>query len=178
MFLRRYWRLDTLVIIIILLILLAGDSSTILLNRTFAHTLVILSQLFSFVNALSNIFSTICRLFCINALPPLYTVCVLSCLASLSHCSLAEVPECRLKIASTPHVVEHLIDAMLSSTYTYTCARSGVCAIMCLSFSMETHQYLCRDAIVSSILEICDKTHSVGDNTSAAERQTNQILVE
>ena len=80
--------------------------------------------------------------------------------------SLAEVPECRLMIASTPHVIEHMIDAMLSSTYTYTCAQSVMCAIMCLSFSMETHQYLCRDSIVSSLLEMCEKIHKVPDYTS------------
>ena len=92
--------------------------------------------------------------------------------------SLAEVPECRLRIASTPHVVDHMIDAMLSLTYTYRCARSIMCAIMCLSFSMETHQYLCRDSIVSSLLEICERIHKVPDNTSVAERQTNRLLVE
>ena len=92
--------------------------------------------------------------------------------------SLAEVPECRLMIASTPHVIEHMIDAMLSSTYTYTCAQSVMCAIMCLSFSMETHQYLCRDSIVSSLLEMCEKIHRVPDYTSVAERQINRVLVE
>lgn len=93
-------------------------------------------------------------------------------------CSLAEVPECRLKIASTPLVVDHLIDAMLSSTYTYACARSGMCALMCLSFSLETHQYLCKESIVSSVLELCERTHNVEDGTSQQERRTNQILVE
>ena len=95
-----------------------------------------------------------------------------------SCCSLSEVPECRLKIASTPQVVEHMIDAMLSTTYNYSCARSGLCALMCLSFSEETHMYLCTKSIVSSVLEICDRTRNVPDWSTPKERQTSQVLVE
>ena len=93
-------------------------------------------------------------------------------------CSLSEVPECRLKIVSTPQVVEHMIDAMLSTTYNYSCARSGLCALMCLSFSEETHMYLCTKSIVSSVLEICDRTRTVPDWSTPKERQTSQVLLE
>lgn len=113
----------------------------------------------------------------------IHVVCNMICLdlllsLSFSLSSFAEVPQCRVPIASTPNVIDTMIAAMLSTTYTYTCARSGTCAILCLSFSPETHGYFYDEVVLNRILEICNRTHHVNDGTTIAERTVNQTLVE
>ena len=87
------------------------------------------------------------------------------------------MPQCRLPIALSSEVIETLLAAMLSPTYTYTCARSGMCAMLCLSFSPSTHQYINQKVTLERVLEICHRTHLLSDGTSDKERSINQTLV-
>ena len=88
------------------------------------------------------------------------------------------MPQCRIPIASSAEVINTLFAAMLSPTYTYTCARSGMCAMLCLSFSPNTHRYINQEETLVKVLEVCERTHTVPDGTSENERSTNQTLVE
>ena len=96
----------------------------------------------------------------------------------LSLSSFAEVPQCRVPIASRSGVISNMIAAMLSKTYTHTCARSGMCALLCLSFSPETHRYLCEDSLLNRIIEICNRIDRVNDGTGLNEKTVNKTLVE
>ena len=96
---------------------------------------------------------------------------------SLKNISFAEMPQCRLPIASSAEVVDALLAAMLSPTYTYTCARSGMCAMLCLSFSPCTHKYIKQEETMAKVLEIYDRTCVVSDGTSDKETAINQTLV-
>ena len=67
--------------------------------------------------------------------------------------------DCRLLIASTPRVIDTLMAAMLSPTYTstYMCSRYVVCTLLCLSFSPETHKFLNNYETYDNIMKLCDK---------------------
>ena len=71
-----------------------------------------------------------------------------------------------------------MISAMLSKTYTFTCARSGMCALLCLSFSPETHEYLSVDSLLERIIEICNRVNNINDGTGTNEKIINKTLVE
>ena len=76
--------------------------------------------------------------------------------------SFAETPnlQCRLEISSTPGVIETLMIAMLSPSYTntYVCSRLIVHTLLCLSFSPETHRYLNKAQTYDAIMKLCKQT--------------------
>ena len=87
------------------------------------------------------------------------------------------MPQCRIPIASSVEVIDTLLAAMLSQTYTYTCARSGMCAMLCLSFSPSTHQYISQEETLTRVLGIYYRTFTKSDGTSDNVRSINQTLV-
>jgi hypothetical protein len=91
--------------------------------------------------------------------------------------NFAEIPQCRVTIASNQSVIDNMMGAMLSNTYTYTCARSAMCALLCISFGPETHQYLSEESILNRILEICYRIQHINDSTPYTEKLINQTLI-
>ena len=94
--------------------------------------------------------------------------------------SFAEMPDCRYTIASTPDVIANMIAAMLCLTYTYDCCRSGMCALLCLSFSRETHRFLDDNTTLERILRISKKGGPIMDAFTGAidhDKLATQTLV-
>lgn len=49
-------------------------------------------------------------------------------------CSLAELPECRLEIASNKRVLEQLIAVITTRTYKYIASLVSVAGMLCLAY--------------------------------------------
>lgn len=74
---------------------------------------------------------------------------------SSSSSSLAELPECRLQLASNRDVVDQFIAIMLTPTYKYIASLVTVAGLLCLSYSPETHVHLARREVISGAMVAC-----------------------
>ena len=68
----------------------------------------------------------------------------------------AELPECRLQIASNETILHQLVAVMLTPTYKYIASLVTVAGLLCLAYSPETHQYLARPFVIDGIIEACE----------------------
>ena len=70
--------------------------------------------------------------------------------------SLAELPECRLQIASNTKILEQFIAVILSPTYKYIASLATIAGMLCLAYSPETHPYLTRPEVTEGVIEACE----------------------
>lgn len=62
---------------------------------------------------------------------------IIPCNVPLS-CSLAELPECRLEIASNSDVLRQLIAVITTKTYKYIASLVSVAGMLCLAYRYAT----------------------------------------
>ena len=74
--------------------------------------------------------------------------------------SLAELPECRLQIASNSKILQQFIAVMLTPTYIYIASLVTVAGMLCLAYSVETHPYLTQPSIIEGVIEACERDRS------------------
>ena len=74
---------------------------------------------------------------------------IISCNVPLS-CSLAELPECRLEIASNSDVLRQLIAVITTKTYKYIASLVSVAGMLCLAYRYAT------SVTTRSMMDHCD----------------------
>ena len=70
--------------------------------------------------------------------------------------SLAELPKCRLAIASNEILLSQLLGVMMSPTYKYIAPLVIMAGLLCLAYSPETHPYLSKLEVVEGVIEACE----------------------
>ena len=79
--------------------------------------------------------------------------------------SLAELPQYRVLLASNQQLMLQFIHIMHSPAYNYHTCLVTLAGMVCLTYSRETHQYLCRPEIIDGVLETCkQRREGVRDN--------------
>lgn len=71
--------------------------------------------------------------------------------------SLAEIPRCRLAIASNPLLLRQLVGMMLTPSYKYIAPLVTIAGLLCLAYSPETHPFLATPEVVEGVMDACEK---------------------
>lgn len=89
--------------------------------------------------------------------------------------SLAELPECREKIVHSPGLLNQMVSATLSPSYTPICAEIVLSALLCLSYSRDLHRHLATPYILNGVLEACDLFTKELEKFRESPNATNKI---
>ena len=90
--------------------------------------------------------------------------------------SLAELPECQLRISSTPHVLDQLLSISLSEQFNIDVALVVAETFLLLAHDSEAHEYLTQPDVVKGPLEVYQmRTNS--DLTALGEAERLNIVV-
>ena len=95
---------------------------------------------------------------------------------SLSLSSLAELPECRVQIASNEQLLQQFMGAMLTPSYIYIVSLVTAAGLLCLAYSSETHHHLAKPHIIDGIMEACMMQRPWCQITDE-ERRLNRLLL-
>ena len=90
--------------------------------------------------------------------------------------SLAELPECQLRISSTPHVLDQLLSISLSEQFKIDVALVVAETFLILAHSCEAHEYLTRPDVVKGPLEVYQMRTNV-DLTTLSEAERLNVVV-
>ena len=90
--------------------------------------------------------------------------------------SLAELPQCRLQLASDKLVVNQFIATMLTPTYKYIASLVTVAGMLCLSYSPETHVHLIRSEVLVGVMHTCKVQRKWYQITAEEIRLDTQLL--
>ena len=62
-----------------------------------------------------------------------------------------------MAIVRYPGVIEQMVSAILSPSYSVICAEIVLSSFLCLSYSQSTHRYLAQPHILHGVLESCKR---------------------
>ena len=91
----------------------------------------------------------------------------------MSFYSLSELHSHRLEIARQPKIIEQMTSAMLSRSFSIFSVHVIISALVNLSYTPETHQYLTSPPILHGIVEACKKDYT----TSALFVKHSDIII-
>lgn len=91
-------------------------------------------------------------------------------------CNLAELPECRVEIASNKEFMEQVIATMVTVAYKYIARQVALAGLLCLAYSPETHVYLTEPSMIEGIQEACVKRQSWYPASEDTTRLDNLLL--
>ena len=72
-------------------------------------------------------------------------------------------------------VVEQMVSAILSPSYSVICAEIVLSSFLCLSYSPSTHRYLAQPHILHGVLESCKRFNREFNSSSTVQQQKTPI---
>ena len=90
--------------------------------------------------------------------------------------SLAELPECQLRISSTPGVLEQLLSVSLSEQFNIDVALVVAETFLLLAHNSEAHEHLTQPHVVKGPLEVYQMRTNI-DLTTLSERERLDVIV-
>ena len=89
---------------------------------------------------------------------------------------MAELPECRLRISSTPRILDQLLSVSLSEQFKSDTALVIAEAFLLLAHDSKAHEYLTRPDVVKGFLEVYQMRTNI-DMAALSEAERLSVVV-
>ena len=95
---------------------------------------------------------------------------------SLDVYSLAELPQCQVRIASESTLLKQGVLLALSPSYKYIASLITAAGLVCLAYNAETHQYLVKQDILQCVMDAASFLRPLHGITQQEALQNRTLL--